>query len=116
MSEGCSFVQMKSADVKRLALATIAGIKSSREVMLNDSLDHVCTGSSWDRFWRRVFRRDPPTREDVLACWRSERWNFIEYSIMNTYGSQENVALALLNAAQHAEIVHVSANDLLQIT
>jgi hypothetical protein len=115
----CSYVEMSSEEVMKLAQNCLNRINSSRQrqvdALVQETLDKTMF---WDRFFNRIFfwrKSVPPTEEDarcdVMAPGNKFPGTPYEW-IMGLYGSQENTATKLLFAARKVKTIRLSTDDL----
>ena len=110
----CSFVEMQSEEVRKLAQACLDRIEKhkkdswARQVAIR----HNEYERSW---WRRLRKLPVPSDEEILRELKGGSLNYLSMGIdFYGWGSQER-AERLLRAAKHAPVVHVSAEDLMFI-
>lgn len=111
---GCSFIEMKAADVKRLASECLARIAAHKEQEWQNAVAQE--RKSYERsWWRRLWNSPIPSDEAILATLKGEGRNHFNHLalMIESYGWQSKErAERLLRASELAEVVRVSTEDL----
>jgi len=105
----CSFVQMSSDEVKKLAEDCLARIEARNDRVVKAWINEERQNheKSW---WRRLFRLAVPT-DDQLRKEFFDNWVFSMDVSMYAWRSRQ-VAENLLKASSRASTINVSAEDL----
>ncbi len=109
MRMSCSFIQMKSEDVIKLAKAVIAEIEAHREKEWALCVDRERRIE--EKSWMRRLFKNPVSSDEVLLKRVKSDW--VSIAFIDGYATiTEAKAWALIRAAKWSEVVNVSAEDL----
>lgn len=110
-----SFVKIASKNAIEMATKTLARIEKlraeSKEKAIEIERQHINNG-----FFHKLFRMKDATIEDAEKSLSYDDWNFDYHFTGLIAHKNEDSANRILNAAQHADEIYISTEDLQRIS
>jgi hypothetical protein len=110
-----SFVKISSKDATEMAAKTLIWVDKLRTNRLNRAIEIEIQRIN-NGFWHKLFRMKDATVEEAKKSLAYDECNFDYHFTSLIAGKNEETALRILNAAEHADEVYISTEDLKRIS